>query len=135
MSLHYFHSFLNVGDTGPEQAAMRGSLRTLFAKRSDFEHMMFVSLGCQKHQYHLIAGGQLKLCDAILRTAGIKIKYFSSVATLSHTWRAYVVKMRSKWSALHGGSRKEQNKHILFKIPPLAISGRWASIDGNLVML
>lgn len=128
---HYLHIFLNVGDTGADQAASRGSLRTMFAKRADFSNVMFLGLGCLKHQYHLITSGQLKLTDHILRVAGKKVKYFSSLATMSHTWRAYLSRMRNTWSKLHGGTRTEQNKNIVFKTPPLAIAGRWASIDGN----
>eukprot|EP00435_Cladocopium_sp_Y103_P052304 s292_g16.t1 len=126
----YFHMFVNVGDTGPDQAAFRGSMRTLFAKRSDFKNMLFLGVGCLKHQYHLVVGGQLKLADLILQTYKTKVKYCSTLATMSHTWRAHLSKMRSKWSELHQGTRTEQNRNIVFKTPPLAVAGRWASIDG-----
>ena len=132
---NYLHIWLNVGDTGPDQATMRGSLRTMFASRSDFAGMLFLSAGCLKHQYHLITGSQLKLVDFILKTIGKKMKYFSSLATMSHTWRAYMKKMRSTWVTLHHGTPTERNKFILYKTPPLAIAGRWASIDGNLAEL
>lgn len=127
----YKHVFVNVGDTGPDQAAMRGSLRTLFAKRTDYGNMLFVSCGCLKHQYHLVVGGQLKLVDHILRTFDTKVRYFSCLATMSHTWRAHLSKMRTKWSEMHHGTRTEQNRNILFKTPPVAIAGRWASIDSS----
>ena len=127
----YKHVFVNVGDTGLDQAAMRGSLRTLFAKRTDYGNMLFVSCGCLKHQYHLVVGGQLKLVDHILRTFDTKVRYFSCLATMSHTWRAHLSKMRTKWSEMHHGTRTEQNRNILFKTPPVAIAGRWASIDSS----
>lgn len=115
---------------------MRGSLKTMFAKRSNFEGgMMFLSLGCLKHQYHLITGSQLRLTDQILRMVGKQLKYFSSLATMSHTWRAHLSKMRGTWTRLHGGTRTEQNKNIAFRTPPLAIAGRWASIDGILGLI
>ena len=110
---------------------MRGSLRTLFAKRTDYGNMLFVSCGCLKHQYHLVVGGQLKLVDHILRTFDTKVRYFSCLATMSHTWRAHLSKMRTKWSEMHHGTRTEQNRNILFKTPPVAIAGRWASIDSS----
>ena len=124
------HIFLKTADTGSDQAATRSSLRTLFAKRPDYGHMLFLSIGCMKHQYHLIVGSQLMLTDHILQVANTKTKYFTCLATISHTWRAYLARIRTTWSTLHSGTPTERNKYILFRTPPLAIAGRWASIDG-----
>ena len=125
----YIHVFLNVGDCGPDQIGMRGSLHTQFACREDYGFMMLFSLQCLKHQYHLIARGQLTLLDQALRMMGKKMKWFTSIATLGHTWRGHLKKLRDAWVQMHHGDACFNNKHILFKIPPLAVAGRWASVD------
>jgi hypothetical protein len=92
------------------------------------------SCPCFKHQYHLIAQGQLSLLDRILKVLGKKdpeskpIKYFSGLATLGHSWRSHLSKIRKVAQEI-----RLMNKHILFRIPPLAIAGRWGSIDSLLI--
>ena len=122
------HIFLNVGDCGPDQAGLRGSLQTQFAADA-YEFMLLFCLGCMKHQFHLIARGQLSLVDVVLKQLGKDYKYFTSVATMSHTWRGHLKKVRAAWGDLHRGDERHINKKILFRTPPVAIAGRWASID------
>ena len=126
----YMHVWLNVGDAGPDQAGFRSSLHTEFATRSDYDFMLLFSVACLKHQYHLAARGQLALADWCLKAMGKDFKYFSSIATLSHTWRGHLKKLRSTWARLHDDDASVYaNKWILLRTPPVAIAGRWASMD------
>ncbi|CAJ1440642.1 unnamed protein product [Effrenium voratum] len=120
----YLHIFCNTSDSGPDQSGTRSFLRTLFAQPG-FEDSLFVGIACLKHQYHLVARGQLQLIDQILKKAGKKYKYFSSLATLGHSWRGHLAKLRKSWST----HSNPHNEYILFKVPPLAVAGRWASVD------
>ena len=97
------HVWLNTGDAGPDQAGFRNSLHTEFASCSDYDFMLLFSVACLKHQYHLAARGQLALADWCLKAMGKDFKYFSSLATLSHTWRRHL----KKHVALGHGFRKE----------------------------
>ena len=124
----YLHILVNVGDAGPDQVGFRSSLHTLFT-RDDYKFVLFFSLACLKHQFHLAARGQLSLMDTCLRLLGKRFKYFTSVATMSHSWRGHLKKVRSQWEQLHSHDGKLGNKEILFRVPPVAIAGRWASID------
>ena len=125
----YIHIWINTGDSGPDQIGSRGALHTMFGAREDYGFMLLFTLQCLKHQYHLIARGQLALLDEMLRTIGRTWKYFSSLATLGHTWRGNLKKLRSTWALMHEGDQHFNNKLILFRLPPLAVAGRWASVD------
>lgn len=128
----YVHIFLSTGDDGPDQRGTRNSLHTLFATAyKDLPLFLFTGL-CLKHQFHLAVQSQLRLCDVWLKKTSKKYKYFSSVATLCHTWRGHLAKLRAVWHeqrqadiGLGLGKQKAG-----FQTPPLAIGGRWASIDG-----
>ena len=37
--------------------------------------------------------------------------------------------MRAAWTRLHEGDDLYGNKRILLRTPPVAIAGRWASVD------
>ena len=130
----YAHVFLSVGDDGPDQRGLRNSIHTLFAREHTELPMFFFSGLCLKHQFHLAVQSQLRLCDLWLKKLRKKYKYFSSVATLCHTWRGHLAKLRAVWREQHAtdiglGLGKQKAE---FNTPPLAIAGRWASIDSIL---
>ena len=131
----YMHVFIANGDDGPDQRGLRNSLHTLFATAYESLPMFFFTGLCLKHQYHLAAQSQLRLCDALLKKSGKTYRYFASVATLSHTWRGHLAELRAVWREQHEsviglGLGKQ---HAQFHTPPLAIAGRCASIDSHLV--
>ena len=130
---NYCHAYINTGDCGTDQAAFRGYLRTELNKPG-YDRITVFCCPCMKHQYHLIAQGQLALLDRILKVISSRhtpsskpIKYFSGLATLGHSWRSHLSKIRK--TAVNIGML---NKLILFRIPPLAIAGRWGSIDSHM---
>ena len=124
----YLHVMANVSDAGPDQVGFRRSLHTLFA-REEYDFLLFFSNNCMKHQFHLAARGQLSLMDVCLRRVGKSFKFFTSVATMSHTWRGHLKKVRRAWEEMHSHDGFLANEQILFRVPPVAIAGRWASID------
>ncbi|CAK9026277.1 Putative RNA 2'-phosphotransferase [Durusdinium trenchii] len=106
----------------------------MFSTRNDLSFALFFAPLCLKHQFHLISQGQLKLIDDIVGgkldfPARCQWKYYTSVATLSHTWRGHLSKLRDKWIQQHAKDPEFAGMRASFKLPPLAISGRWASID------
>ena len=105
---NYRHIFICVGDNGPDQIGTRNSLRTLVAS-DRYEWALCFTLHCLKHSYHLAAQANLRMCDNILRRIGRTFKYYTSVATLSHTWRGHLAKMRSVWFKQH-----EHDQDLLF---------------------
>ena len=121
--------FINVSDCGPDQTGTRNYLRTLFSKPG-FEKIMFFGNACLKHQYHLIVQGTLLLLDRSLKHLSQPFRYFAALATLGHSWRGNLAKLRS--AALDIGVR---NDNINFCIPPLAVAGRWGSIDSPIARL
>ena len=132
----YVHIFVNTGDSGPDQVSVRNYLRSLFTNGVQYEFIVFFGLACQKHQYHLISQNHLKLCDTLFSKKLLRPwKYFSSVATLSHVWRAHLPKLRKTWYSQHGEKRGYTKMKPSYKTPPLALAGRWASIDSALISL
>lgn len=130
---NYRHIFICVGDNGPDQIGTRNSLRTLLAS-DRYEWALCFTLHCLKHSYHLAAQANLRMCDNILRRIGRTFKYYTSVATLSHTWRGHLAKMRSVWFKQHEHDQDLLSLRATLRTPPLAISGRWASVDGYLTV-
>ena len=134
------HAYINVGDCGSDQSAFRSHLRTELDKPDYGDRIILVCCPCLKHQYHLIAQGQLRLVDRVLKiiwnnnpqaqASNKAIKYFSGLATMGHTWRSHLSKIRKA-----GETLGMLNKNVLFRIPPLAIAGRWGSIDSQLAKL
>lgn len=94
-----------------------------------YERTMFWGNACLLHQYHLIVQGFLLLLDRSLKHLSKPFRYFAALATLSHSWRANLAKLRS--AAVSMGIK---NKHIRFCLPPLAVAGRWGSIDSARVV-
>ena len=128
----YIHIFLNAGDDGPDQRGTRNAIHSMFASRRDFDFQLFLSAICLKHQFHLAVSSQLKLCDEIVKNWGASWKYFSTVATISHVWRAHLARIRKTWWTLHQKDIDILKKPPTTRTPPLAIAGRWASIDSFL---
>lgn len=125
----YVHIYINVGDCGADQTAFRSYLRTELTKPA-YDRISTFNCQCFKHQYHLIAQGSLVLVDRIFKVMSLPdkpIKYFSGLATMGHSWRSHLSKIRA--AAL---GMKLTNKLIQFRVPPLAIAGRWGSIDSLL---
>ena len=130
----YVHIFMCTGDNGSDQLGLRNSLRTLFASEDRFSFILFFSMHCLKHASHLSAQSNLHLCDKLLKRIGRSFKYFSSVATLSHRWRGHLSKMRTTWWKQHKDDHNVGSYRATFRTPPLAIAGRWASVDGCFVL-
>ena len=129
----YVHIFINTGDSGADQVSVRNYLKSMLFSDPKYEFIIFLGLQCQKHQCHLSSQTHLKLCDTIFSTKmSRKWKYFSSVATLSHVWRAHLPKLRKTWETQHGSERGYMKMTATLRTPPLAIAGRWASIDSAL---
>ena len=127
----YVHIFMSTGGNGPDQVGTRNSLRSLLAT-SEYTWALFFSVHCLKHAYHLAVQSSLRLCDTLLAKLNRSYKYYTSVATLSHTWRGHLTKIRSVWWSQHGHEPGVGRLRATFRAPPLAIAGRWASIDGTL---
>lgn len=123
------------GDNGPDQIGTRNSIHSWMGTISESEstvmsRMLFFRVHCLKHNYHLAAQTTLKICDKILSKLHRGIKYFTSLATLSHTWRSHLAKIRRVWWEQHEGENNVGRLAASFRMPPLAIAGRWASVDG-----
>ena len=124
---------MNTSDDGPDQRALRNSLHSLFSSRQNMSFQLFFAPLCLKHQFQLVAQSQLKLLDDMLR----KLpdcpwkKYYSSVATLSHTWRAHLAKMQRTWMHQHKHEPGVTEMKATYNLPPLAVSSRWGSVDSN----
>ncbi len=130
----YIHILTCTGDNGPDQVGTRNSIHTFLAKNdNDMGWVLFFPIHCMKHSYHLATQSSLKMCDVSLRNLKRGFKYFTSLATLSHTWRSHLAKIRSVWWKQHEGEAGIGNLKATFRMPPLAIAGRWGSIDGTLV--
>ena len=82
---------------------------------------------CLKHQLHLLCRDLTRLINKLLLAHDRKYGYFGSVAKICHTWRAHGVKLSKVWQALvpHAWEYKAS-----CHVPPLAVAGRWGSIDG-----
>ena len=129
----YTHIYMCTGDNGPDQVGTRNSLRSLFSNDDQFGWVLFFGLHCMKHAYHLACQSSLRTCDHIIEYGLRKsFRYYTSIATLSHTWRAHLSKIRAEWWAQHEHDPNVLKYRATFRAPPLALAGRWASIDGTL---
>jgi hypothetical protein len=113
----YWHIYMNTGDCGPDQQGSRGSLRTKAALLPSMSKVLMWTMNC------------MKLTDKFLRrlASGTQkaTKYYSGLATLSHTWRGSAAKLRRTWQNNH------PTETIALSFPPLAIAGRWATVHGH----
>ena len=98
-----------------------------------FSRVIFAfSAVCFMHQYQLIIKKSLiagdLICEELEKIMNTKRKYFSTVATILHVWRDSAKAWNAAWKTLfssadarvYSGSR-----------PPLALSGRWGSVDAG----
>ena len=122
-------------DNGADQLACRNHLNLEFSTKPCLDSQIFIGLPCMKHQYHLIAKSHLQLCDVYARKLGRAWKYFSAVATLCHVWRGHLAKVQETWRQQHQHEEGYLAQPATNKIPPLAVAGRWASVDGTLVLI
>ena len=123
----YLHVWVNVGDSGPDQHSFRTSLHTHLAISQHHEFQLLFSLPCLKHQLHLIVKDSLQLTNQLLAGCARKYSYFGAVAKLAHTWRSHGEKIARAWAVLFS---KPWEYRAASAVPPLAVAGRWGSIDG-----
>ena len=133
MPKSYIHVFMTTTDNGSDQIAVRNHLHSEFSRKPGFDFMMFFGLPCLKHQYHLVAKSHLQLCDIMARKMHRTWRYFSALATLCHVWRGHLAKIRSTWRNQHGHQPDFMKQKAAYRTPPLAVAGRWASVDGYFV--
>ena len=104
---------------------MRSSLRTLLDKPR-YRNQWMIEQPCLKHQLHLIVKESVRLINKLLAAHGRSWGYFGAVAKICHTWRAHGVKISKTWQVL---TPKPWEYKGASRVPPLAVAGRWGSID------
>ena len=129
----YIHIWMNTSDDGPDQRGLRNGLHSLMASQQDMSFQLFFAPLCLKHQFQLVTQSQLKLVDDMIPKLGECDwkKYYSSLATLSHSWRAHLAKVRKVWMKQHTGEPGMTKMRATFNLPPLAVGGRWGSVDSS----
>lgn len=125
----YVHVWMITSDNGPDQAAFRSQLKTLLASKEEFGRQLVFDTPCLKHQLHLLTHDMLRLASSLMAKSGYSGGYFASLAKVCHSWRAHGSKIAKVWATLVPNA-------FAFKascnVPPLAIAGRWGSIDSHL---
>lgn len=124
----HVHIWSICSDNGADQAAFRAQLKTLL-RGPGYERQLLFEAPCLKHQLHLLTLDTLKMASQFLGQCGHSGGYFSSLAKVCHTWRAHGTKLAKVWQAAVPGA---YNFKASCCVPPLAIGGRWGSIDGFL---
>lgn len=124
----YVHVWALCTDNGADQAAYRAQLKTLLAG-PDYSNQLIWDVACLKHQLHLLTMDMLRLASQFLSKCGHKCGYFSSLAKICHAWRAHAPKLAKVWQTIVPNAYSYKASSC---VPPLAISGRWGSIDGGL---
>lgn len=94
-----FHVYIMVTDRGPNEALARKAWTTF---TRDCPNILSLSSDCYEHAGHLVTLGTLKTLDEILKRFGRKWKFFSSIATCSHTLRDLSKGLYQTWRAHHG---------------------------------
>ena len=82
-----------------------------------------------KHQLHLLVKDSMKFSNMFMSpsaTTKKKIPYFSAVAQIVHCWRAHSKKLNKLFNLLIPDAWQHKAS---VSIPPVAIAGRWCSID------
>ena len=122
----YIHVWSICGDCGTDQTGFRSSLRTVL-NNDRFSNQLVFEQPCLKHQLHLMCKDMTQLMDKLLASHVRSYGYFGSVAKICHTWRAHGVKISKVWQHIvpHCWEHKASAS-----VPPLAVAGRWGSIDG-----
>ena len=112
-------------DCGSDQAACR---RSISACVRNIPNIGFISIDCQPHQVHLIAGHGLGVVNTCLQSAGITWNYYSSLCKVTHIWRTEARNIYSTWKHAHGAESAEK---FPASLPPKCISGRWLSVSNT----
>ena len=123
----YIHIWSLCGDCGTDQTGFRSSLRTTLDSVK-FQNQWVFEQPCLKHQLHLISRDMMRMIDKVLFAHGRSYGYFGSVAKIVHTWRAHGVKLSKVWEAIVPDAWEHKAS---CNVPPLAVAGRWGSIDGT----
>ena len=132
---NYTHVWALCSDNGGDQAAFRKQLKTELATgRSDgpYKNQLIFDVPCMKHQMHLLTQDMLKVASKFLASCGKTFGYFGSLAKICHCWRAHGQKLSKVWATIvpqaysYAASRS---------VPPLAVAGRWGTIDSSSALL
>ena len=115
------HFFVMTTDRGANEVLARKMWLVL--SRSSPE-VVCLSTDCYEHAGHLISLQSLKLADALLERHGRSWKYFSSLATSSHTLRDASKLIFQQWCETHGDV---SGIKCAKKLWPKCIGGRWNS--------
>ena len=121
----HIHVWALCGDCGPDQCSFRASIRTLLSQPR-FESQLVFEIPCLKHQLHLMCKDMMTLTNKMLGARGRGYGYFGAVAKICHTWRAHGIKVNKTWQAVVPGAWEFKAS---CSVPPLAVAGRWGSID------
>lgn len=127
----YIHVWSVCTDAGPDQLAFRGAVKTEMTQET-YSHQMFWDVSCVKHQLHLLVKDGMKFANGFMSESAStkkKVPYFSAVAQIVHCWRAHSTKLNKLFNVLVPQAWQHRAS---VSIPPVAISGRWCSIDSFL---
>lgn len=127
---HYVHVWMICSDNGTDQAAFRSQLKTLLASDEEsYGRQLIFDTPCLKHQLHLLTHDMLKLASSLMAKSGYTGGYFASLAKICHSWRAHGCKIAKVWATIVPNAYSFKAS---CNVPPLAIAGRWGSIDSYL---
>lgn len=110
-----------VTDRGPNEVLARKSWTTF---TRDCPNILSFSSDCYEHAGHLVTLGAFKTLDEILKRFGRKWKFFSSIATCSHTLRDLSKGLYQAWCLHHGDL---SGWKLARKLWPKVVGGRWNS--------
>lgn len=79
----------------------------------------FFDISCLVHQFNLIVGSQLALMDECLAGCDFTLRYYSSLAKLTHSWRSIPAAIMSQFPSDHFAS---------WKLPPTPCAARWGCV-------
>lgn len=116
-------------DRGPNEVLGRKVWTTL---RRDCPNIVSLSSDCFEHASHLVSLGTLKTLDDVLRRFGRKWKFFSSLATSSHTLRDLSKSLYERWCVVHSDI---SGLKCAKKLWPKVVGGRWNSCSEALARM
>lgn len=125
---NYIHVWALCTDNGPDQASFRNSLKTELASQPGYKNQLMFDCPCLKHQLHLLTADMLRIISKFLSSCGKEFSYFGSLAKICHTWRAHGPKLSKVWRHIVPNA---YSFTACCAVPPLAVAGRWGSIDCN----
>ena len=122
---NYVHAWTLCSDNGTDQLAFRNQLKTLMVE-DKYSNQLVWDTPCLKHQLHLLTHDSIKLATQLHSSCGMKCGYFAALSKVCHTWRAHGAKVAKVWQTIVPGGFKYRAS---CSVPPLAIAGRWGSVD------